>query len=353
MKGSNAMKNRIFLAANLLGLILFCLLSANAQTQLPNPRRPVPDTGKPKPTGTATGGLENIITSKLMIYTRNGTGTTNTKLSGEFPSQLAASAMTGNQFTLLWSRTKSGKVERGLVYIRKAGSSGPYLANLGTATFPAQSTEVNIPIFLPPYAADNYELKMVGDTGGSTKVTINYNGQRSASSTDVTTPSGPTPPISTKSPIYIASAKFTPMIGGPEAPGYKRAKLILNLRTTETTTISKIDVEVLSEPWINPELLTNSNSKNSPIVILSKKWSAAGGSYQIVKNQDNFITLQLRRNSKNDVEAAEGGPGFYSPADWGLAFGQTTDATFRWKVDGKVFDSLVQSAQKPWQWGAP
>ena len=88
-------------------------------------------------------------------------------------------------------------------------------------------------------------------------------------------------------------------------------------------------------------------------MIFSKKWAAAGGSYQIVKNQDNFINLTLRRNSKNDVEAAEGGAGSYSPADWGLAFAQTTDATFRWKVDGKVFDSLVQSAQKPWQWGAP
>lgn len=347
------MKSRVFMAANLLGLILFCLPAANAQTQLPNPRRPTPDTGKPKPTGTATGGLENIITSKLMIYTRNGTGTTSTNLSGEFPSQLAASAMTGNQFTLLWSRTKSGKVERGLVYIRKAGTSGPYLSRLATPIIPAQSTEVNIPISLPSYAADNYELKVVGDNGGSTKVTINYNGQGSGSSPVVTTPTGPALPKSTKSPIYITSAKFTPMVGGPEAPGYKRAKLILNLRTTETTSISKIDVEVLSEPWTNPELLTNSNSKNSPIVILSKKWTAAGGSYQIVKDQNNFITLTLRRNSKNDVEAAEGGAGFYSPSDWGLAFGQTTDATFRWKVDGKVSGSSVQSPKKPWQWGAP
>ena len=347
------MKSRVLMTVNLLVLVLLCLSPAIAQTQLPTPRRPAPDRGKPKPTGTVTGGLENIITSKLMIYTRNGTGTVNTNLSGEFPSQLATSAMTGSEFTLLWSRTKPGKVDRGLVYIRKAGTSGPYLSRLAPATIPAQSTEVNIPISLPSLAADTYELKMISDTGGSTKVTINYNGQSGGSSTVVTTPSGPMPPASTKSPIYIASAKFTPMIGGPEAPGYQRAKLVLNLRTAETTTIAKIDVEVLSEPWTNSELLTNSNSKNSPIVILSRKWTALGGSYQIVKNQDNVITLTLRRNSKNDVEAEEGGPGFYSPADWGLAFAQTTNATFRWKVDGKVFGSSVQSAKKPWHWGAP
>lgn len=353
MKGSNTMKSRILLGFSFFVLALVFLPSAYGQLQSPTPRAPSPDKGKPKPTGTATGGLENIITSKLMIYTKNGTGTTNTNLSGEFPSQLAAAAMTGNQFTLLWSRTKPGKLERGLVYIRRAGSSGPYLSTLAAPIIPVKSTEVNIPITLPPYAADKYELKVVGDYGSSTKVNINYNGAGSGSSSVVTTPTGPAPPSSTKSPIYITSAKFTPMVGGPEAPGYKRAKLILNLRTTETTSISKIDVEVLSEPWTNPELLTNSNSKNSPIVLLSKKWSAAGGSYQIVKDQNNFITLTLRRNSKNDVEAAEGGAGFYSPADWGLAFAQTTDATFVWKVDGKVSGSSVQSPKKPWQWGAP
>ena len=347
------MKTKICLAVNLLALTLASLPAANGQTQLPTPRRPPVSTGNPKPTGSVTGGLENVVTSKLMIYSRNGVGTTNTSMSGEFASQLVTTAAVGNQFTLLWSRTKPGKIDRGLVYVRKAGGTGPYLSRMGPATIAAQATEVNIPISLPSYEAGNYELKVVSDSGSSSKVIINFNGKGSAESgAVVSTPSVPLPPAN-QSPIYIASAKFTPMVGGPEAPGYKRAKLILNLRTSETTTISKIDVEVLSEPWTNPELLTNSNSKNSPIVILSKKWTAAGGSYQIVKNQDNFITVTLRRNSKNDVEAAEGGPGFYSPADWGLAFGQTTDATFRWKVDGKVSGSSVQSPKKQWQWGAP
>ena len=352
MKGSNTMKSRILLASGFFAMALVFFPTAYGQPRLPTPKAPAPDKGKVKPTGTATGGAQNIINSKLMIYTRNGGATTNTNISGEFASQLATSATAGSEFTLLWSRTKPGKIERGLVYIRKAGTHGISLLKLATATLQPQSTEVNIPISLPNFAADTYELNVVADTGSSSKVTINYDG-KSSDAVIATAPSRPMPPTSTKSPIYIASAKFTPMIGGPEAPGYKKAKLVLNLRTAETTTISKIDVEVLSEPWTNSELLTNSNSKNSPIVIFSKKWAAAGGSYQIVKNQDNFINLTLRRNSKNDVEAAEGGAGSYSPADWGLAFAQTTDATFRWKVDGKVFDSLVQSAQKPWQWGAP
>ena len=347
------MKSKTLLASSLFALALLCMASAYGQTQLPTPKRPPSDTRKPNPTGTVTGGLENIITSKLMIYTRNGAGTTNTKMSGEFPSQLAASATVNGEFTLLWSRTKPGKVQRGLVYIRKAGSQDAYISSLATPIIPAQSTEVNIPIHLPPYPDANYEIKVVGDAGSSSKVTITYKGTGSGGSSIVTTPSGPTPLPTTKSPISITSAKFTPMVGSPGEPGYKRAKLILNLRTTETTTISKIDVEVLSEPWTNPELLTNSNSKNSPIVIFNKKWTAAGGSYQIVKNQDNSITVSLRRNSKNDVEAGEGAPGFYSPADWGYAFAQTSDATFRWKVDGKVSGSSAQSPKKAWQWGTP
>ena len=346
------MKIKIFLAVNLLTLALYCLSSALGQTQLPTPRRPPSDTKKPNPTGSVSGGLENIITSKLMIYTRNGAGTTNTNMSGEFPSQLAASATVNGEFTLLWSRTKTGKIERGLVYIRKAGSQEAYSMKLATPIIQPQSTEVNIPISLPSYAADNYEIKVIGDNGSSSKVTINYRG--SGGSSIVTTASGPTPlPSSTRSAIYITSAKFEPMVGSPGEPGYKRAKLILNLRTAETTTISKIDVEVVSEPWTNPELVTSSNSKNSPIVIFTKKWAASGGSYQIVKDKDNSITLSLRRNSKNDVEAAEGGPGFYSPADWSYAFAQTTKATFRWKVDGKISGSAAESAKKPWQWGAP
>ena len=52
------MKSKVFMAVNLWASVLFCLPSANGQTQLPTPRRPTPDDEKPKPTGTATGGSE-------------------------------------------------------------------------------------------------------------------------------------------------------------------------------------------------------------------------------------------------------------------------------------------------------
>jgi len=61
----------------------------------------------------------------------------------------------------------------------------------------------------------------------------------------------------------------------------------------------------------------------------------------------------LRRTTKNDVDAEESGPGFYSPADWGLAFAQTTAAAFRWKVNGTSSGSSEQSPKSHWQWGAP
>ena len=78
-------------------------------------------------------------------------------------------------------------------------------------------------------------------------------------------------------------------------------------------------IEALSETFTNPELVTSSNPKNSPIVILKGKWEALGGSYQIIKAKENTITVILRRTSKNDVQGQESEPGFYSPSDWGYA----------------------------------
>ena len=46
--------------------------------------------------------------------------------------------------------------------------------------------------------------------------------------------------------------------------------------------------------------------------------------------------------TKNDVEAQESGAGVYSPGDWGHAFAQTTTASFRWNVEGKLSGSLEQ-----------
>ena len=88
-------------------------------------------------------------------------------------------------------------------------------------------------------------------------------------------------------------------------------------------------------------------------MILKGKWEALGGSYQILKDKENTITVILRRTSKNDVQGQESEPGFYSPSDWGYAFGQTTTASFRWSVTGhagNLSGSFEQSPKKAWVW---
>src|SRR3954470_11004634 len=100
-KRSNRMKNGILIT----GFMALTLLCQTAKAQLPaqTPARPRPETGTSKPTGSPTGGT-NIVNSKLLIYTRNGLGTLSTNTSGEFSSQLVASATVNKEFSLQWSR---------------------------------------------------------------------------------------------------------------------------------------------------------------------------------------------------------------------------------------------------------
>lgn len=348
------MKSKIF-QSRLLAVMFCCLSTAMAQTQLPAPGRPTPGTGKTQRPGTVTGGTQNVINSKLMIYTRNGLATLSTNTSGEFPAQLLSAANANQDFSLQWSRPQPGKAEKGNLFITPQNTTA-WVA-VQSVSMPAGSTAVNLQYSIPNLGPKTYELRIVTDSGSSSKVTINYSGNGGNSQPIVVTPvSNGGPSTATKTPIYITGATFTPMIGAPGVPGYKRARLTLVLRTTQTATISNIEVDGQSEPWTNPELLTNSNSKNSPITILSGKWSAGGGSKKILADQDNPITITLRANSKKDIQADETGPGFYSPGDWGFAFSQTTTASFRWTVNGAagtVSGSLAQSPKKPWQWGNP
>jgi len=349
-------KSRIFMASSFFALAVLCQPLTHAQLPNPTPRRPTPVTGTSRPTGTVTGGTQNVINSKLLVYTRNGLGTTNTSTNGEFASQLVALATVNGEFSLQWSRPTPGKAEKGMVYIRRTGIPGAaegLISNLAP-TIPAQSTVVNIGIAMPSSAAGTYEMRVVGESGSSSRVIVNYTGKGSKGQAAVITPA-PTGglPAATKTPLYVTGGKFTPMVGAPKEPNYTKAKLTLNLRTLAATTVSKIEVEVWSEPWTNSELITNSKSKNSPIMIFKGKWEALGGSNQIHKDKDNRITVALSRTSKNDVQAQETGPGFYSPGDWGRAFAQTTTASFRWTVDGKLSGSFDQSPKQQWQSGAP
>jgi hypothetical protein len=346
------MKSKIFLATSFLTLALVCQPSVYAQSRLPTPKGPTPDSGKPKPTDTVTGGTQKIVNSKLLIYTRDGMGTANTNIGGEFPSQLSTSATVNNEFSLQWSRTKAGGAEKASVYIAPSNSTA--WVRVQGVTMPAQSTLINIACSMPKVAANAYQLMVVGETGSSNRVMVNYTGKDS-NGQPLAIPQGPGGGLSApaKSPLYITAAKFTPEVGALNEPGHQRAKLTLTLKTPTTTTISKIEIEALSEPFTNPELITSSNSKNSPIVILKGKWEALGGSYQIHNDKENTITVILRRTSKNDVQGQESEPGFYSPSDWGYAFGQTTTASFRWSVTGhagNLSGSFEQSPKKVWLW---
>jgi hypothetical protein len=113
------MIRKIFSAGMLITLGLACSAGAYSQVN-PTPSRPGPVKGQPTRTKNPT--IENIITSKLAIFTKNGKGTTSTSTVGEFAAQLAASATVDSEFSLEWSRSNPGKAESGQLYIRAVGN---------------------------------------------------------------------------------------------------------------------------------------------------------------------------------------------------------------------------------------
>jgi len=344
------MIRKIFSSGMLLTLGLACSVGAYSQVN-PTPSRPGPIKGQPTRTKSPT--IENIITSKLAIFTKNGKGTTSTSTGGEFGAQLAASATVDRQFSLEWSRSSPGKAESGQLYIRAVGNPNatpgfiPFLA----VNLPAQSIIANIGVTMPTPTPGTYELKVIGASGSSTKVTVNFTGTGGSSSVVVNSSNSSLPTAAAKGSVSIIGATFSPAVGAPGAANYTPPKLTLTLRASDTTTISSLEVEVWSQPWTNAGLLTSSKSKNSPIMIFKSKVKFVGGT-KLAKDKQMTYPVVLRRTTKGDVDEDETGPGFYSPADWSLAFAQTTDAIFRWKVDGKVSGSSSQSPKKPWQWGA-
>jgi hypothetical protein len=281
-----------------------------------------------------------------LIYVKNGLGTTSTNTSGEFPSQLMASATVNKEFYLQWTRTKPGKAEKGNLYITP-GNSTAWIA-VQSVAMPAQATSMNIPYSMPNLGPKTYELKVVGETGSSTKVTLNYTGKGSGSSA-VATPVPTSGATFQASRFKVIAAKFTPRVGTINEPGYHDAKLSLTLEAEADTPIKGVKVEVYSEPFKNSEFLTASGSKSAPITLFS---GYRAYSYTINPGSPKVITVVLYHTSKGQLNAQEAGPGIYSPGDWNIAYGQTTTASFRWSVDGKLSGSLDQSLKKPWQWSA-
>src|SRR4051812_20717775 len=204
-KRSNRMKNGILLT----GFVALTLLCQTAKAQLPTqtPARPRPETGTSKPIGSPTGGTQNIVNSKLLIYTRNGLGTLSTNTSGEFPSQLVASATVNKEFSLQWSRPKPGNGEKCNLFVTPQNTTA-WVA-IQSISMPAQSTGVDIQVSMPNLGPKTYEMKAVCDSGSSSKVTINYTGNNNGSAAVVT--SGSTGGVMFHaSGVRITSVKFTP-----------------------------------------------------------------------------------------------------------------------------------------------
>jgi hypothetical protein len=344
------MIRKIFSIGMLITLGLACSVGAYSQVN-PTPSRPGPIKGQPTRTKNPT--IENIITSKLAIFTKNGKGTTSTSTGGEFGAQLASSATVDREFSLEWSRSTPGKAESGQLYIRAVGNPNaapgfiPFLA----VNLPDKSVTANIGVTMPTPTPGTYELKVIGASGSSTKVTVNFTGKGGSSSV-VTSSNNSFPPSAAKGSISIIGAIFSPAVGALGAAAYKPPKLTLTLKASETTIISSLEVEVWSQPWTNSGVLTSSNSTNSPIMIFKGKVKFVGGT-KVVKDKQMTYPVVLRRTTKGDIEEDENGPGFYSPADWGFAFAQTKSASFRWKVDGQLAGSTPQSPTLPWKWGTP
>jgi len=93
-----------------------------------------------------------------------------------------------------------------------------------------------------------------------------------------------------------------------------------------------------------------SGSKNAPIKLFTGAWKMASGTtFTIHPGAPKVITMVLNRTSKGQMSVQESGPGIYTPADWKIAFAQTTTASFRWTVDGQPVGSAHQSAKNQWQ----
>jgi hypothetical protein len=345
------MIRKMFLGAIVIASALSCSTPSYGQVN-PSPSRPGPVKGQPTRTKTPT--IENVITSKLLIFSKNGKGTTSTSLGGEFGAQLVTTATVDREFSLEWSRSSPGKAESGQLYIRAVGnpSASPGFVPFLAVNLPAQSVAANIGVNMPTPTPGTYELKVMGASGSSSKVTVNFTGKGGSSSVVTSSSKSSLPPSTANSSVSIIGAVFSPAVGAPGVAGYKRAKVTLSLRASETTTLSSIEVEVWSQPWTNSELLTSSSSKNSPIMIFKGKVRFVGGT-KISKDKQMTYPVVLSRTTKDDIEDGESEPGFYSPADWGFAFTQTEKADFRWKVSGQSAGSSQQSPRLPWQWGAP
>ena len=303
------------------------------------PAPPPPDTGTGNqnqdpvvngemPPGTNTGTAKGIGT-KLLVYTKNGWGTSYTNTGGEFPSQLASGAMVNpasNNFALQWSRSQAGKEEKGNLWITHPGESLGLQAQ--AVTMPAGATSVDIPYSINQ-APNTYELLIAGESGNSNRVKVSFGGTGTESTVDLskTGSGGSVPPAPVQESYSIKLTRFVP--GSSGAP----PQLFYKIETAAATKVSGIVFELYSEPFTNSQNLTAGSGEKGPIKLFSGK----SGTINVSANSTKEHSAHLEKASDNG-----------SPEDWNIANGKTENATFKWSVAGGPSGSEEKTLHTAW-----
>jgi hypothetical protein len=303
------------------------------------PAPPPPDTGTGDknqnpvfngelPPGTTTETAKGIGT-KLLVYTKNGWGTSYTNTGGEFPSQLASGAMVNpasNNFALQWSRPQGGNEEKGNLWITHVGESLGLQAQ--AVKMPAGATSVDIPysINLQP---GMYELLVAGESGNSNRVKVSFGGTGTETSVDLskTGSGGSVPSAPVQESYSIKLTRFVP--GSGDAP----PQLFYKIETVAAAKVSNIVFEVYSQPFTNSQNLTAGSGEKGPIKLFSGK----SGTINVSANSTKEHSAHLEKASDNG-----------SPEDWNIANGKTENATFKWSIVGGPSGSEEKTLHTAW-----
>ena len=318
--------------------------------KIPDPKIPIVDQDTPVAGTTDTPkephGYADKLTSKLAVYTKNGIAVTQTNLSGEFPSKLETTATANKVFTVQWSRDKAGQAEKANLILTKEGVDVPFSTK--SVEMPAGTKAMDIEFTIPDTAVvATHRLVLASKSGTSNNVRLFYTGEGGGQLAPVTPPPDPNFGKSAPSAHRVKKAKFTPMSGYPKQAGYTKPQLTLTLESDNVWSISEIFVEVYSGPYKSPEIITASGgSQQSPRRLFVKTWKIPATSYTISPGKPRTIKIDLPNTMKGEPDS----PGVENSEDWGLAYGQTTDASFRWSVDGGVSGSVDKPLKQPWNW---
>jgi hypothetical protein len=299
-------------------LLAFATLAAGPAASADERPRPRPVRG-----GTTGPNLpptpdpnQKAVTSKLLVFTREGQGTSNTNLTGEIKSKLSADASVSREFALQWSRAKAGPQMNANVTIHTLQPPEKW-AGAVHATMPAGSLTTVIPFTFPPnYPFGVYELVMIGDDGKSTAATVHYDNAGKVPDVKIgSAGAGAAPPSSTGA-LQLTFDSYTPKNSVHEP------RLMIKIESTAQRHVASVDLVVESDSsgFEDPKSLTSSGPKHyGPIKLYTC-------TITVPKNIDVSPGHPLKRGC-----ALKQVP---DPL-WALAYTQTTTARFRWFIAGE------------------